>query len=244
MHFVPRASGEGTRPTTLADAKKLGLFPSVTTILKTLDKPALRDWLIRQAVLAVMTAPRLPEEELDAFVTRVLETESQQDQASQQARDRGTEIHAALEAVMSGHECDAEIIPWIREASETLRAAGKVSATEIILFGPGWAGKADLILDCGDSEIIVDYKTTGTLPKKGSWPEHRMQLAAYAYARTPSAGKPVRTANLYISTKEIGQTVWCENLPWEEAYFQCFAPLFQVWCYLNSYTPFASLPQP
>ena len=44
MHWVKRASGEGTRPTTLADARKLDLLPSVTTILRTLDKPPLNRW--------------------------------------------------------------------------------------------------------------------------------------------------------------------------------------------------------
>ena len=36
------------RGTTLRDARKLGLKPSVTTILQVVDKAALTSWLVRQ----------------------------------------------------------------------------------------------------------------------------------------------------------------------------------------------------
>ena len=36
-HEVPKASGKGKTKTTLTQARKLGLFPSVTTIFKILD---------------------------------------------------------------------------------------------------------------------------------------------------------------------------------------------------------------
>ena len=38
------------RPTTIRDAKKLSLVPSVTTLLGIMDKPALTHWKINQAV--------------------------------------------------------------------------------------------------------------------------------------------------------------------------------------------------
>jgi len=38
------------RPTTLRDAKKFNLVPSVTTILGVLDKPALNHWKLKRAV--------------------------------------------------------------------------------------------------------------------------------------------------------------------------------------------------
>lgn len=56
---VPYADpSKGMRPTTLADAKKLGLFPSPTTVLQVLAKPGLTAWLQEQAVLASLTLPR------------------------------------------------------------------------------------------------------------------------------------------------------------------------------------------
>lgn len=44
LHEVPRADGKGQRPTSLRDARKLGLFPSVTNVLSILAKPGLDAW--------------------------------------------------------------------------------------------------------------------------------------------------------------------------------------------------------
>src|SRR5436190_23373532 len=44
---------------TLRDARKLGLLPSVTNILGVITKPELTAWLQEQAVLAALTLPRL-----------------------------------------------------------------------------------------------------------------------------------------------------------------------------------------
>ena len=101
---------------TLADARKLNLLPSVTTVLRILDKPALNEWKIEQGVLAVMTTPQLPGEEMDAFIHRVLHVEKVQDQEGKKARDRGTDIHAALESYFLGREVSDELRPWIEPA--------------------------------------------------------------------------------------------------------------------------------
>ena len=80
------------RKTTLADARKLGLVPSVTTILKVLAAPALESWKIEQACLALLTSPRQADERDDAFVKRILQTDRVQDQEAAAAAERGTEI--------------------------------------------------------------------------------------------------------------------------------------------------------
>ena len=43
MHWVDKADGKGTRNTTLRDARKLNLLPSVTNILKLLNNPELNN---------------------------------------------------------------------------------------------------------------------------------------------------------------------------------------------------------
>ena len=67
IHEVPRADGKGTRPTSLRDARKLGLFPSVTNVLGVIAKPALDAWKQEQAILAALTLPRNEGEPLDEF---------------------------------------------------------------------------------------------------------------------------------------------------------------------------------
>lgn len=234
-HWVPKADGKGTRPTTLRDARKLNLIPSVTTILKILHKQALVDWLVNQAVMAVLTAPRELGEDLDTFVDRVLNREQQQDQESQKARDLGTDIHAALEAALRGQPVDDERLRvYVDGPLAKLRELGKVLEVEKILVGDGFAGKTDVILESGGLHTLVDFKSAKKIPDKGSWPEHRLQLSAYASAY----GKPnTATGNLYISTAEPGRWVYWDNGNWQTDFEDGFLPLVKHWQWANNYVP-------
>lgn len=243
---VPRADGKGWRPTTLADARKLNLLPSVTTILRILHKQALVDWLVEQACLAVLTAPRQPSETLDAFVERVLHTERQQDQEAQKARDLGTDIHAALECWFSGQEVPAEFRPWIEGPAREIGAGRRYVVAEKIVVGTGYAGRVDLIQETGDDWWLWDFKTTKTLPEPGeAWPEHRLQLAAYAAAwwnavemgGVEAWGKHIKCANCYISTVESGKFVICEHDDWQATFNAGFRPLVEHWQWSTGYKP-------
>jgi hypothetical protein len=92
---VPAASGE-LRPTTLRDARKLGLVPSVTNILGVIAKPELMAWMQEQAVMAALTLPRIAGETEDSFAKRVVaDSQSTRDNAA----DFGTSpTHASLAA--------------------------------------------------------------------------------------------------------------------------------------------------
>ena len=244
---VPKKSEPGAmRPTTLADARKLDLLPSVTTILRVLHKQGLVDWLVEQSCLAVLTAPRKEGETLDAFVERVLHTERQQDQESQKARDLGTEIHDAMEKAMSGQESPAHLVPWIGPACQAVLKYGRYVTAEKVLVGDGYAGKTDLIQESDTHWFIWDYKTTKKLPnpeKGGAWSEHRMQLAAYAaafwkmVADKEGGNKPIKTANCYISTVEQGRFVICETPDWQQVFNAGFWPCVELWQFLNSFKP-------
>lgn len=238
---LPKKDGNGMKATTLADARKLNLLPSVTTILRVLAKPALESWKMEQACLAVMTAPRLPDEVLDAFVERVLHTEEQHKQEAAQAADRGIAIHDAVECLVHGKPEEAE--PWTLEFAESpymymVGQCNKILGTEVILCGQGFAGKTDFIGDCGDYDIIVDWKSSKKLPDKASWPEHVLQLSAYAKAHSMNnSGRPIKTANCYISSITAGLYMFFNNPSWEETYEQGFAPLLKYWQFANQYHP-------
>ncbi len=45
------------RPTTLRDARKLGLVPSVTGIIKMMAAPGLEAWKANELLMAALTAP-------------------------------------------------------------------------------------------------------------------------------------------------------------------------------------------
>lgn len=240
---LPKKDGSGMKTPTLADAKKLGLLPSVTTILKILAKPELQAWIVEQAVLSVLTTPRKPGETDDVFVQRVLHDEKIQDQEAQVARDRGVELHAALEDYFQGREIAADLRPWIMPAAEVLRTYGEPVTTEKILVGPGYAGKTDLIIKAPEAWWIWDFKTAKKLPEKGAWKEHVLQCAAYAKAfddMSLDGGRdlsvPTRTGNVYISTTEQGTFTICEHGPWEPA-SAAFDHLVSYWQFANSYIP-------
>lgn len=234
-----QAKNGSMRNTTLADARKLNLLPSVTTILKSLHKQALVDWLVEQAVLAVLTTPRLNGEGDDVFVQRVLHQERVQDQESQAAKDRGTAIHKAMEDRFHGEKVAEDVWPWCVGAFGEIASRGRVLAVESCVVGDGYAGKVDLIQENGEI-WIYDWKTTKKLPTKGAWLEHVLQASAYAKAfamRGNTGNKRIRTANVYISTVEQGQFVVCEHGDWEPTYNDAFAPLLKVWQWMNDYRP-------
>lgn len=243
-HEVAKKDGKGMRPTNLADARKLNLVPSVTTILRILDKPALNAWKVEQAVLAIVTAKRKDGETDDAFVDRVLHQEKQQEQEAQIARDKGTEIHDAIEAYFAGLEVPEAMDPWIRPVLDRLMEFGQKASSEVILVGDDYAGQTDLLQDCGEWWRIWDFKGTKNLPDpaKGAWLEHQLQLSAYGWAlknklRRAGQVKPILVGNIYISSITPGQYVICEHENWEETYTEGFAPLVRHWQFVNKYRP-------
>lgn len=234
---------KGMRKATLADARKVGAMPSVTTILRCLDKPQLTAWLIEQACLSVLTAPKLPGETLDAFVERVLHQEEQQHAEAEKARELGTSLHDALEAWFTGQEVPEDLRPWIEPAARDIGARGQfVTAEKVLVYRPLYGGRSDLIQEKPECWIIWDWKSTKKLPKE-AWTEHVLQGAAYAAAfhsmLAPSGkSKPIVTANCYISTTEQGKYFICQHDPdWQKVFNTGFRPLLQVWAYLNRYYP-------
>jgi hypothetical protein len=257
---VPKADGKSMRKATLADARKLNLLPGVSTILRVLDKPALTAWKVEQAILAVITTPRanIPvmgsdgkyitrKETDDEFIKRVLTTDRVQDEESQKARDRGTEIHDAMEKLLNGLPVPPEILPWIEPAAKAVMSSGETISTETNVVGRGYGGRVDLIQRSHDGFIVLwDYKTTKKLPdpeKGGAWSEHRLQLSAYAkgvedrYFKEKGIMRPIKCANVYISTVETGKFVICEHEDWKGTCDKGFMPLVQHWQWSNNYFP-------
>jgi PD-(D/E)XK nuclease superfamily len=233
------------RAVTLADARKIGLLRSVTNYLYALAKPELESWKMEQACLAVLTSPRQDKEGLDAFVKRVLQVDREQAEEARRAAELGTRIHNAMASAVSNEAFDSELSQFILPAWDYLRHNGmlrKVIATEKILVGIGYAGRTDLISeDSQGDEWIVDYKSTKTLPKNESWPEHRLQLSAYAAARSmePNRGNvhTIRTGNLYLSTSTPGDYVFHSNPNWLDTFVKGFCPILEYVIWRDGYDP-------
>lgn len=190
----------GTRSTTLRDARKLNLVPSVTTVLNVASKPALELWKQKQLLLAALTLPKIDSETEEVYIERILTDAKEEGRA---AADTGTEIHNAIESFYLGIPSTAysehvkatvdHILavfgtqPWIPERS---------FAHEL-----GFGGKCDLHSNVDDG-IILDVKTkTGDLKDVGAYDDHIMQLAAYRVG----LGLPrAQCANVFVSRTHPG----------------------------------------
>jgi hypothetical protein len=242
-YTVENKSKPGTfRPTTLRDARKLGLLPSVTTITKLLHSESLVRWRINEAAHALMTSPRREGENEDAFIERVLWTEREHEEVAKAARDLGTDIHAAVEQALRGQPWNQELKAYVEPVLAECAKFGKAVQTERVVIGLGYGGKLDAIFWSEHGFVVVDFKTTKRLPKE-SYPEHRLQLAAYAAAGVMGIlgdnSSIVRTCNIYISTTEPGKVAVSVHSAdeWREAYHSGFVPLVQHWQWANDYLP-------
>jgi CRISPR/Cas system-associated exonuclease Cas4 (RecB family) len=238
QHTIVGKSTGKPRPTTISDARKNDWLPSVTTILKVLHKPALERWKIAQGVLAIVTAPDMPGEALDAKIDRILNQEEQQHEEASAAAKLGSDIHSALESALHGKQYPEELRCYVEPTMgeiKNLIFEHEVNpiAMEQSVVGNGYAGMTDLILGCDTLEILIDFKTTKSIPKSEPWNEHKIQLAAYAATRKSELSK--RIFNLYISTKEPGKVSLLDCGDWGKLYLGQFLPLLTYWKHANDF---------
>jgi len=189
------------RPTTLRDARKLNLVPSVTTILNVAAKPALEAWKLNQMMYACLTLPKVDGETEERFIERIVKDSKEQ---AKKAAERGTNIHGVIESFYEGvyladfMEYQVGVDKAMQESFGDPEWATEKSFCNELGFG----GKVDLHSKSGQG-IVVDFKTKEfTDPNTvDAYDEHAMQLAAYRVGLgIPNA----RCANVFISVTEPG----------------------------------------
>jgi len=223
--------GEPAHDSTLRDARKLNLLPSVTSILKILDKPQLTSWRVEQGIMAALTLPQKPGEPVEDFARRVVEDASAH---SKSAAEFGTEIHTYIEQHLatgkiipcgSGIEFWPPIRDWLDKNVSEVRMSEKV----VVDLDYGYAGRLDLVADLGGRLTLIDFKTQGTKPGKAinKYPEWAWQLAAMYFAvEAPIA----RWVNVVISSSEEGRI---EVVDWSiddiQRGWKVFVRLLELW---------------
>jgi hypothetical protein len=186
------------RPTTLRDARTLGLVPSVTTIIKCAAAPGLERWKADQLMMAALTLPRRPREPEAAWLSRVY---SDAQEAGRKAAESGTAIHAAVQGFYEGQEA-REYAAHVAGAVEAVRAFDAALGVPERAFCEGrYGGKVDL--SCRTS--VLDFKTKDFGPddKLETYDEHAMQLAAYR-AGLDGVDPDARCAIVYVSRTHPG----------------------------------------
>jgi hypothetical protein len=195
---VPDAKGN-KRPATLRDARKLGLYPSVTTIIKCAAAPGLETWKQNQVLLAALTLPRADGESDESFCERIMRDSQEQ---ARKARDRGTSLHASIQR---HYEREVPDMDWWEHVQGVVKAVGEWAecsqwdAERSFAHPLGFGGKCDL----SNHAFLLDFKTKEFAEnvELKTWDEHAMQLAAYRQG----LGIPgARCAIVYVSTTTPG----------------------------------------
>jgi hypothetical protein len=204
--YTVQAANGFARPTTLRDARKLNLVPSVTTVLNIAAKPGLMQWMQRQVLLAALTLPRVHDETEDAYIARILEDSKAQARA---AADAGTDIHAAIQGFYEGEQVSRHrehVEATTRTITDAFGYHGWI-AERSFSHELGFGGKVDLHSPEG---VVIDIKTKEFTDKVDAYDEHLMQLCAY---RVGLGIPDARCANVFVSRSVPGL---CKLIEWSK----------------------------
>jgi hypothetical protein len=220
------------RNTTLRDARTHNLYPSVTAVLRVLASPGLEIWKQRQLLEAALTLPMRESESLDDYAVRVIQDSQEH---SRQARDKGTEIHGALEQfyqtglILKHHD----IVTSTRNAVLDHFGEQSWQAERSFSCPEGFGGKVDL----HSAGVVIDFKTKAFGPddKLKAYDEQHMQLAAYRFGLEVYHA---RCANVFVSTTVPGLVRIVEHTEQEiERGLMMFRLSLKLWQARNNYYP-------
>jgi len=262
FHVIAKKDGSGNRAVTLADARKVMAFPSVTNVLGVLAKPGLDAWKIEQGIMAALTLPRLADEPLDVFARRVVEDMGEQ---VEKAADFGTAIHNACEVYALNKQMPED--PKLREHLEPWRQwfdanVERIGCIEQVFVHSehGYAGRVDMVaLLKGDGAsgasggggapywAVVDFKTQKVKrsakgePKPAFYETWPLQLAAYRQAVLVSGARHVTgLVSVVIDSSAPGPVHVKQWAPCGGPlvdYFGSFLAAVALWKYVKNYDP-------
>ena len=232
MHKVPGKT-VAERDTTITDARKMGLLPSVSGITKVWANQGLDRWKQNATIEATLNYCRadwtgdwstFKQHEEDHFYGEI---RARADDGMNAASSLGVKIHAAIEAELTETDWDfSEIVELSDGRSVALMdlvypAINKVRELGIIAvenekivtcIKHGYAGQMDMAYAQKETVGVLDFKSTKTKPGKkiDVRQGQSMQIAAYHYAYWGTLDKPHfqsnhQGINLYISTTEVGR---------------------------------------
>lgn len=235
-YTVQRKDGKGERPTTIRDARQLGLVIGTTDIIKTASKPGLDRWKLDKFLDAMIDGRPSTHfksvEQWKGYIRELAEEEMNK------ASDRGSEIHNKMEqALLAGcivaEDEDYRILDGALKALEAAVPIYEAEPEKSFACDHGYGGKIDL----SHKDFIVDFKTKGkdTVGKEDIWFDYCLQLAAYREGLGEEY-KNAKCYNLIISSTKAGEVYLHE---WTEEELErgkkMFFTLLTYWKLLNKY---------
>ena len=164
-------------------------FPSVTTIISLLDKPAILHWAIRK------TIEYLKKFEGKKITSEILElAENRYKYLKNAAAEKGTDIHKVVEYYLRTGYIPASFptalgnfIDWKDKVDYYHLESEKL----VINYKYQYAGRIDLLGKIKNIPYIIDLKTS-----KNIWISHKLQISAYKYALKKPVGMCILKLNL------------------------------------------------
>ena len=227
------------RATTLRDARKHNLVPSVSTVWGDMvNKPMLHRWKENGMMEAMYNGDGCINcDEENLFEARERSARDVFYVMQQDTQDRGTTVHDALEKKFKGEKIPAGFSEICNNVEEALdRVCGKQTWVPEKTFAhrEGYGGMVDL----HSEKFCVDFKTKALDPdkeviiKKMIYPDHGVQLAAYDYG----LGNSGRTLiNLFIDVNSRRVYEWEHDNP--EYSLECFMAALKLWKLMKKYDP-------
>lgn len=234
-YYVTAKTGN-ERATTISDCRKNGWLPSVTEVLRIIDKPALTNWLVDQGILAALTLPRVDGEPESSLLSRIKADSGAQAKA---AAEEGSRIHDAIECHFEGKSYPDTYRPHVNAARRELwRLFPGVTdwvSERSFAHALGFGGKVDL--HSPSTGIVADFKgKDGDFSdgKKLAYDQH-WQLAAYQNGLLLPRNV---CANIFVSRTHPGAVaghVWTEAKI--EEGWAVFQAALSLWKALKGYDP-------
>jgi len=243
-HTVQKADGSGERNTTLRDAKKHRLIPSVTTLLGLFAKPGLDRWKQDQLLRIAYDNPVKDGESYERFADRCL---IKHEKPVEEAADFGTRIHDAIEKYFEGYPIEDELLEYVNPAfrwkqENQLRFIEREQI--LVNMEHGFAGTVDIVgKGPQEQKFIVDWKTRKTKPKVKvtSYDFQIHQIAAYGatyWGEDAVENEEVTGANCYISSTEPGRFEVIKYDPAEvKKAWKVFKGVCSIWRSLKGFDP-------
>jgi hypothetical protein len=228
---------------TLREARANHYYPSVTTILDVINKPAVEIWK-RNIVIdeAMKLNPIFAEHEIDEFKETV---NYRAGIKFSEAAELGTKWHRLLvDHLLLGlaageSEIPAATLHAIDEKLKDLEIHLEQHEIPFVNKDDGYAGTIDAIgyrmAEGVKIPIVLDWKTQGTNGKSpryyDTWP---MQLAAYS--KVENLRSRAEIWNVVLSTTDPGR-VWFKGWSHQDYWWEAFYSAHIIWCTLNNYNP-------
>ena len=237
-HVILGKNGK-ERNTTVADARKMGLLPSVTSVQGILHKEQLVSWRIEQAIMSALTLPKEENETLEDYARRVVKDSKE---ATTKAANHGTRMHEQAENILMGRAVckDEDLQPYIATFKKwSEENVEKTHWCERSLVGAGYAGRCDAYVKLkGIGDAIIDLKNRKVNKKYNTppfYPHDGQQLWAY---RNASENPKCACVSVVLASND---PEYIEHHQWDEdELYQAgiaFCAMQKVWAWVKGYTP-------